>query len=259
MKAHNQDVEIAWEEVGAGDPLLLVQGLGYGRWGWEPLVEPLAERFRVITFDNRGIGESTVPDGPYSAAQMATDARAVLDAAEAEEAHVVGSSLGGMIAQELALTHPERVDHLVLIASHPGAPHGYPMPEVTVRLLSEAQSLAPEEALRRFVVNALGPEPDASVVEEIVARRLANPPDPTGWQGQAAAGTTYEGGDRAREITAPTLVVTGKADRVVDPRNGPLLTEMIGDSTLHEIPGGGHLVFWEHPDRVADLMVEFLS
>lgn len=259
MKAHHEDVIIEWEEVGEGPPVLLIHGLGYGRWGWEPLVPTLKERFRVITFDNRGIGESSVPEGPYSAAQMAGDALAVLDAAGAGQAHLVGASLGGMIAQELALSHPDRVDRLVLIASHPGAPHGYPMPEVTVQLMTEAQALPPEEALHRFVVNALGPEPDRSVVERIMGHRLANPPDPTGWQGQAAAGTTYEGGDRARDMASPTLVLTGTADRVVDPRNGELLADMIPDSTLHVVPDGGHLLFWEHPEQIADLMIQFLT
>ena len=107
-------MKIAWERHGAGPPLLLIQGLGYARWGWEPVVEPLARSFDVILFDNRGIGESDAPPGPYSAAELAADAIQVLDEAGVERAHVVGTSLGGMIAQELALTYPARVNRLVL-------------------------------------------------------------------------------------------------------------------------------------------------
>lgn len=259
MQAHNGDVTLVWEETGSGPPVLLVQGLGYPRWGWESLVPLLADRFRVISFDNRGIGESSVPPGPYSAAQMADDALAVLDAAGVDRAHVIGASLGGMIAQELTLTHPERVDRLVLLCTTPGAPNGYPMPEVTLRLFAEAQTLDPAESLRRFVVNSLGADPDEELIERIVSRRVASPPDPAGWAAQAAAGTTYWGGDRVGQITAPTLIVTGTEDRVVDHRNSELLGELIPDSTVHTLDDVGHLLFLERPQQVASLINDFLG
>jgi len=259
MIATNGDVAIAWEEVGRGDPVLLIHGLGYARWGWEPLVPLLAERYRVISFDNRGIGESAVPPGPYSASAMAGDALAVLDAARVERAHVVGTSLGGMIAQEVALAPADRVGRLVLICSTPGATGGHPMPEATVRLLGEAAGLPPEAAVRRFVENALGPEPDPSTVERIIGHRLARPQDPAGWAAQAAAGTTYDAAGRAGSIAAPTLLVAGTADRVVDCRNSVVLSELIPDSTVRLIPDGGHLVFWEHPRAVADLIIGHLG
>lgn len=259
MRANNGDVHLEWEETGTGSPVLLIHGLGYGRWGWGPLVERLATRFRVVTFDNRGIGGSSKPEGPYTASEMASDALAVLDAAGLERAHVVGTSLGGMIAQELTLAHPERVNRLVLLSTTPGAPDGYPMPSETVRLLDEAQDMDPTEALRRFVVNALGERPDPDLTETILELRRANPPDPVGWAGQAAAGTTYAGEGRARRIGVPTLVVTGTDDRVVDPRNSDLLGEMIPRAEVHRVEGGGHLVFWDHPDQTCDLLVDFLS
>lgn len=259
MKAYNGDIALAWEETGSGSPVLLIHGLGYARWGWEPLLPLLAERHRVASFDNRGIGESSVPPGPYTAETMAGDAVAVLDAAGMERAHVVGTSLGGMIAQELALVHPERVDRLVLLSTTPGAPNGHPMPDVTVRLFAEASQLDPRIALRRFVENALGREPDPEVVETIMAHRLAQPQDPAGWAAQAAAGTGYAGGDRARHIAAPTLVVTGTADRVVDPANTDLLGGMIPDARVEKVADAGHLVFWEHPALVAELINDFLA
>ncbi|MGA7271885.1 MAG: alpha/beta hydrolase [Acidimicrobiia bacterium] len=259
MKAHNGDVILDWEDRGEGPPLLLIHGLGYARWGWEPLAPLLAEHFRVITFDNRGIGLSSVPPGPYTAAQMATDALAVLDAAGAGRTHVAGTSLGGMIAQELAIDHPDRVDRLALLSTTPGQPDGYPMPEATVRLLEQASNWEPEVALRRFVENALGPAPDARLVDDILGHRLANPQDPAGWAAQAAAGTTYAGGDRCRAISAPTLVVSGTEDRVVDHANSHLLGELIPRATVRLVEGGGHLVFWEHPRLVANMIVEFLT
>ena len=259
MMAHNNGITLAWSRRGAGDPVLLIHGLGYARWGWEPIEPILAKHFSVITFDNRGIGESDVPAGPYTAAEMAEDAIAVLDAAGVRRAHVVGTSLGGMIAQEVAIAHPERVDRLVLLSTTPGGPDAHPMPEATTRLLTEAQTMAPAEALESFVRNALGPRPDERVVERIMSHRLRSPQDPDGWAAQAAAGTTYDGSGRAVQIGHPTLVVTGDADNVVDPDNAALLCSQIPNARSVLVPGTGHLPFWERPRTVADLIIEFLS
>ena len=169
-------MKIAWDRRGNGAPLLLIHGLGYARWGWEPVLPELAEQFDVILFDNRGIGESDAPPGPYTVAEMAADAVQVLDEAGVARAHVVGTSLGGMIAQELALAYPERVDRLVLACTTPGGQKAHPMPQVTVALMAEAATLEPAVALRRFVENALAPatvEAHPEIVEQIMAHRLA--------------------------------------------------------------------------------------
>src|SRR5438067_11163400 len=112
--ARNGDVRIAYEARGNGEPVLLVHGLAYDRRGWGPLPRLLEEDFRVLLVDNRGVGESDAPPGPYTVEQLAEDAVAVLDAAGLEQAHILGVSLGGFVAQEIALSRPERVDKLVL-------------------------------------------------------------------------------------------------------------------------------------------------
>jgi pimeloyl-ACP methyl ester carboxylesterase len=257
LYAVNGDVRIAYESRGEGEPLLLMQGLGYGRWGWEPVLEGFADGFRALYYDNRGIGQSDVPTGPYTARQFAEDAVAVLDAAGVERAHVVGTSLGGMAAQELALGFPERVDRLVLACTTPGGASAYPMPQQTVDLMTSAQSLPPEVALRRFVENALSSAAPEELVERILALRLENPFDPEGWQAQAAAGMSFDAHERLSRIRAPTLVVTGAEDVVVDPRNAELLTDGIADARLERVPGG-HLFFWEDPSRFVTLVKEFL-
>lgn len=254
--ADSHGVAIAWSETGEGPPLLLVHGLGYARWGWEPLVPLLATHTRVIAFDNRGIGESDVPVGPYSAQLMMADAVAVLDDAGVDTVHVVGTSLGGMIAQELAAAHPDRVDRLVLMSTTPGGPDAYPMPQVTVDLLARAATLDPIEALRAFVENALGDEPDPALTERILFHRTASPQDPAGWQAQAVAGTTFDLGDKA--IRVPTLVLHGTEDRVVDVRNAGLLADRIPGAEVVTM-AGGHLMFWEDPDHVAGLIIDFLE
>jgi pimeloyl-ACP methyl ester carboxylesterase len=257
--AGNGDVRIAYDVRGSGHSVLLIHGLGYGRWGWQPVADPLAEDLRVLTYDNRGLGESDVPPGPYTVRQLAADAVAVLDAAEVERAYVVGTSLGGMVAQELAISFPERVERLVLACTTPGGPASYPMPQQTVDLMLEAPQLPPDVALRRFVENALAPEADHGLVERILELRLANPLDPAGWHAQAAAGAAFDALDRLGRVEARTLVVTGTEDAVVDWRNSQLLAERITDARLELFPGTGHLFFWEEPKRFVELVKEFLS
>lgn len=249
------EVRIAWERRGEGPSLLLIHGLGYARWGWEPVAGPLSEDFSLLLFDNRGIGESDAPPAPYSVAELAGDALGVLDAAGVERAHVLGTSLGGMVAQELAAGWPERVDRLVLCCTTPGN-GAHPMPAQSVRLFAEAPSLPPEVALKRFVDNAFAaPGP---VADEVYRRRLANPPDMSGWLAQAAAGTGFAGVDLGA-IRMPTLVLHGTEDNVVDVRNGELLAERIGDARLELFPETGHMFWWEQPDRFVAAVREFLS
>jgi 3-oxoadipate enol-lactonase len=248
---------IAHEVTGEGPPLLLIQGLGYPRWGWEPIVAPLAKAYQVITFDNRGIGDSDAPPGPYDTAMMAADAVTVLDALRVPRAHVMGASLGGMIAQSLVLDHPGRVDRLVLACTTPGGAAAYPLPEVTLALIRQAADLPPDEAVRRFTANALS-QPPPGLVDELTARRLAHPQDPAAWNAQSAASLGHDALDRLDEIAAPTLVLHGTADRVVDPRNAPLLAERIPGARLEMLDGLGHLFFWEDPGRTVELLKEFL-
>ena len=250
-------MRIAWEECGEGAPLLLIQGLGYGRWSWAPVLPALAERYRVLWFDNRGIGDSDKPEGPYTAKLMAADALQVLDEAGIDRAHVLGASLGGMIAQELAAGTPARVDNLVLCCTTPGGAAAVPMPEVTVQLFAEAPTLAPEVALRRFVENALSAEAPAELIQELYDRRIANPPDLAGWQAQAAAGRGFAGVNGS--IAARTLIVTGTEDNVIDPHNADVLAERIPGAEVRRIDNAGHLCFWEQPDAFVRIILEFLQ
>lgn len=246
-------MRIAWERHGHGAPLLLIQGLGYARWGWEPVVPLLAESFDVLVYDNRGIGESDAPPGPYTVAQLAADAVQVLDEAGVERAHVVGTSLGGMVAQELALAHPERVGKLVLVSTTPGGPEAFPMPERTVQLMTGGATL------RQFVENALAPRADEAIVERILAHRERTAQPLEAWQAQAAAGAAFDAYDRIGGIRAPTLVLHGTEDAVVDPRNSAHLGRAIPGARVELFPGGGHIFWWEQPEEFARVVTEFLQ
>lgn len=242
--------------------VVLIAGLGFDRHGWHPVVAGLGGRFRLVLLDNRGVGRSDQPPGPYSVAEMARDVVAVLDAAEIDRAHVVGTSLGGMVAQELAIGYPERVDRLVLVATTPGWPFGYPFPATNAWMLSHSSRRPPEVARRQRVEYALSQRTvreRPQIVDRIVSQLEESPPGRDPWREQAAAGARYTNRGRAGNIRARTLVVHGSDDAVVDPRNAALLAAAIPDADLAVLPGAGHLLFWEQPDEFVSTVARFLE
>jgi pimeloyl-ACP methyl ester carboxylesterase len=192
---------------------------------------------------------------------MAADVVAVLDHAGIRSAHVMGASLGGMVAQELAIDYPERVDALVLVSTTPGWPFAYPMPAVSMRLIAAAGSKTREVALRHHVENALSArsiQRRPELVDRLVELQRSRPAAPGAWPAQAAAGARYTGRLRQTRIRAHTLVLQGSADTVVDPRNGKLLAGRIPGAQLVIFPELGHLLFWQDPDSFADAVTSFL-
>jgi len=263
--ADNGSSRIAYELCGRIERrkpwLVLIQGLGFDRSGWAPVVSALRRRFRLVLIDNRGSGRSTTPDLKFTVADMAADVAAVLDSSRIAHAHVLGASLGGMVAQEVAIRHPQRVDCLVLACTTPGWPYGYPMPRASVQQMTAAASLPAEAAQRSLVENALSPDTlktHPELVERIVRNQKARPGDPASWKALASAGATYSGGTRQSLIRAPTLIMYGDADAVVDPRNSKLLAGRIPSSQVVVFPGLGHLFFWEEPAQFAKAVTSFL-
>jgi pimeloyl-ACP methyl ester carboxylesterase len=241
--------------------LVLIQGMGLDRRGWEPVLRKLCRRFRLVLVDNRGTGHSDRPGGAFSVADMAGDVLAVLDAAGIARAHVLGMSLGGMVAQEVAITHPDRVDRLVLAGTTPGWPLAYPMPAASVRLIASAARLPAEAARRRHTENALSAHTvrhRPEVVNRLIERQGSERADRGAVSAQAVAGARYAGRLRQVRIRARTLVLHGGADTVVDPRNAQLLAGRIPDARLVIFPGLGHLLFWEDPDGFAAAVTSFL-
>jgi len=241
--------------------LVLIQGLGLDRFGWKPVLRKLQRHFRLVLVDNRGSGLSERPPGSFAIADMAGDIVAVLDAAGVRRAHVLGASLGGMVAQELAIDHPERVDGLVLACTTPGWPLAYPMPRASVRLIAATPGMTAEVALRRHVENALSArtvQHRPELVDRLIELQGSRPADPGTLSAQAAAGARYVGRRRQARILARTLVLHGAADTVVDPRNGKLLADRIPGARLVTFPELGHLLFWEDPDGFAEAVTSFL-
>lgn len=244
-----------------GDWLLMIHGLGYAKWGWEWQLPALSKHFRVITFDNRGIGDSDAPPGPYTVAEMAGDAANLLEALGIEKAHVLGTSLGGFIAQELAITYPERVDRLILACTGFGGPRFIPMPEVTVKLLAAFPTLTQDQRYRLSTENGfteafVQARPD--VMDRVIEHRLRVNQGFEPWSWQSNAGATFDASDRVGQIKHETLVITGESDNVVDFRNSELLASEFPNATLRIVPGG-HLFFIEEADLVNSIVVSFLT
>jgi 3-oxoadipate enol-lactonase len=238
--------------------LVLIQGMGLDRDGWGPVLRRLRRHFRLVLVDNRGVGRSDRPGGRFTVADMAGDVVAVLDAAGIGRAHVLGASLGGMVAQELAIRHAERVDGLVLACTTPGWPLAYPMPVPSVRLLAATAGMPAEAARRRHTENALAARADRpELLRHLMAVQDTRPADRAVLSAQAVAGSCYAGRRPAR-IRARTLVLHGGADAVVDRRNGRLLAARIPGARLVMFPELGHLLFWEDPDGFAGAVAAFL-
>ena len=202
--AYNGESRIAYELRGTRrwwrPWLVLIQGMGFDRDGWEPVLGKLRRHFRVVLVDNRGSGRSDLPPGSFSVADMARDILAVLDGAGTGRAHVMGVSLGGMVAQELAIDHPDRVGDLILVSTTPGWPFAYPMPAVSAALIATAGSLTREAAARRHAENALSARTVRTVQKW-----------PTAWSQSSAKGQRIHGrGPPRRPLVLAIPAACGK-------------------------------------------------
>ncbi len=251
-----------YEEHGSGFPLLLINGLGSDHLEWLHQLPAFAPLFRVIVFDNRGTGKTEVPPGAYTTAQMADDAAALLAALEIARAHVLGVSLGGMIAQEVALRHPDRVEALVLGCTGPGGQLSVrPTPEA-MAAFAPAEGVDPEAKLRRMIPflytdACIRSRPEE--VEGFIRRRLEHPTPPDGYLAQLSAAVTHDAASRLEVIRAKTLVVTGDADRLVHWENSLRIAGRIPGAKLVVLPGAPHRLFAENAAAFNREVVQFLK
>lgn len=256
------DIQIYYEEHGGGFPVVMIQGLGYPLGMWFLQAPELAKRFRVVVFDNRGVGLSDKPDEEYSVSLMASDTAALLRALGVEKAHVVGVSLGGYIAQELALSHPDLVGHLVLVATSCGGPRYL---EVTRALWEEVAALAelpPEEIIRRGMALAMTEtfyRENLELIDRCVAIRLENPQPLYAFTRQFNAGASFDSTGRAHRLAHPTLILAGAQDRVMPLSLTEELAQKIPGARLEVYPDAAHLLFLEKAQGVNQIILEFLS
>lgn len=255
-------ITLYYEEQGVGEPVLLIPGGGGHALHWIFQMAALAQGYRAISIDNRGAGRSEVPRGPYHVRQMADDAAALLSELGIERSHVVGHSLGAAIAQELALSYPEKIDRMILLGA-------FARPSPTSLLLLDfwIQALRAGSDPRAlwlvllpwFYTPAFMMQPErVDAVLEAVARD-PYPVSPEGLANQVAAAREHNVLDRLGQIGAPTLVLVGGDDIQAPPDAARQIAARIPDALLQVLPHGGHAVQLEYPKEVNEAVLTFLS
>ncbi len=255
------DVELYYEVRGEGYPLLMIMGLTANSTWWPPeLLDSLAKDFKVIVFDNRGAGRSSRTDAPFTVETMAEDAAGLMDALGVNEANVLGLSMGGMIAQELVLKYPERVNKLVLCASAPGGIETVLNPEVVTEMVQSNQ--LPLEERQKFTVKVLFTEnfikENSRKIEEYCRRLNSYPMDPPYVMRQTEAIMNFSSFQRLKDIKVPTLVVGGAEDILLPPANSGILAKNIPGARLVIIENIGHAVMADI-DKFLSIVLEFMN
>jgi 3-oxoadipate enol-lactonase len=249
-------------EAGTGDPLVLVMGFGGDHLAWALQIPAFAGRYRVIALDNRGVGQTDAPDIPYTTPMMADDTVGLLDALGIERAHVCGVSMGGMIAQEIALRHPARVRTLQLHAT-------LARPDAYMKALVEAWrkvriALGHEEAARVLALWLFAPcsyEERPEFVELVLQNALANPHPQslTGYLRQGDAVLGHDTLERLDQLRCPTLVSVADQDVLVPPRFSHAIAQRVPGAELKTIADAGHAYLWEKADAFNAMCLEFLA
>lgn len=249
---------VHYVERGDGTPVLFLPGLGAGAESWTPLLPHLEPAHRCLLVDNRGSGRSPAAAGRFGVADMADDACAVLDSAGVDRAHVVGNSLGGMIAQAMALRHPGRVRSLVLAATSPGVPSVPCHPGVLYRLVQATRGVG--AGRRRHLAAAFhGPATLVDHPERLDDGDDLTPPDGPGTRGQLRAAVRWAGLPWLRRISAPTLVLHGTHDRLVPSINARILAALIPGARLQLLPRAGHFFITDAGPAAAQAIRAFLA
>ena len=252
--------ELHYVQRGAGEPLLLIQGLSGNHLHWrEDFLTELERDFEVTAYDNRGMGRSGRVEGSFTIADLAEDALGLMDAIGLDRAHVLGISMGGMIAQELALRAPQRLLTLTLGCTNAGGPRSTPSNPDVFRPLVEAMMRRDRDAAIRAswemnVSKAFAAKEQAWQEHRRLATELPAPAPVIMEQLRAAA--VHDVAEHLGRIEAPTLVIHGTEDVVIEPDNSRVIAAAIPDARLELLEGVGHMFWVEQPERSAQLIRE---
>ena len=277
-KVHVGDIEMAYKMFGKGDPILLVSALGVSMDGWDPtILRELSSNHTVIIFDNRGVGNTTAGTKQFSIQQFANDSAGLLDALKIQKANILGYSMGSFIAQQLTLTHPEKVDRLVLVSSTCGGKESIPNSpadlELGKKLLSSIvnnTSIEPQE-IKTVISNSFGPTwikqhpnfletiptnpkdfiPSSMTLDTWVQQNYIS----LNWQSTNWSGVCSQ----LPNISKPTLVMTGNEDVTVPTANSLIIAEKIPGAWLVQMKNAGHQITSQYPDEISKILNTFLS
>ncbi len=258
---HANGIDIYYEQQGSGPDLVLIMGLGAHLGAWALQTPVFAQRFRVTAFDNRGAGRSSAPDEPYSIRGMADDTAALMEALGIPRAHVAGASMGGMIAQEMAINHPDRVDRLVLACTRARAGEVRHVLAPAQAALYETGIDPAQRALLSMpwsYTSAFMSEPRRVLAALDFVRKNPYPMQPHAYHRQQAAVMAHDTIGRLDRITTPTLVLVGAEDILTPVQESIELAQHIPGARLRVLPRGGHAFFAEYPNEVNQAVLEFL-
>jgi pimeloyl-ACP methyl ester carboxylesterase len=264
-KIHVGDIDIAYKVFGKGDPFLLISGSGLVMDAWNPtILRDLSSNHRVIIFDNRGVGNTTAGNKPFSIIQFANDTSGLLDALKIQKADVLGFSMASFIAQEFALLHPEKVNRLILYGASCGGKENIPQSPEVVKILSNVvnnNTMQDQERLLsvtyplawiRSHPNFTVPQPKETISPSTLKKQFDIVEDwfVTNWSGVC---------NQLPKITIPTLVITGTEDVAVPAANSLIIAAKIPGSWLVQIKGAGHGLMNQYPEKLSKVLQTFLS
>lgn len=248
--------KIWYDTEGEGSPLLVVQGLGYPSDASWRIVPALAAQHTVILLDNRGVGRSEVPERPWIIADMARDAAVAIEAAGMGPAHVAGFSMGGLIAQELALTRPDLVRSLTLGCTSPGGKEAVPMRQEVAQQFVDWGTMSAEEAAWEAARVCYAETTPREEIEADIAVRMKLPTSRRGYGGQMAAIGKYHGaGKRLWMWRRPVLVLHGSRDLIVPVENVQLLTDRLSHIEVRVVHGAGHILMTDATDELVETLL----
>ncbi|UCE19231.1 MAG: alpha/beta fold hydrolase [Gemmatimonadota bacterium] len=259
VKVNN--IQMYYEIHGQGFPLVLIAGYGCGSWLWFKQLPHLSKTFQTIVFDNRGVGKTDKPDDAYSVRMFADDTSGLLKHLNVKKCHILGISMGGMIAQQVALSYPKLVERLILCSTTFGGQNSIPIPEGTLRILASSARLPREEGLRRNMATAFSAEyirDNPEVFNRVISHLLSNPQPLYANQLQFRALKDFDVEKRLHEISSPVLILAGDRDEVIPTGNSQLLHERIEGSELVVFKGCGHLIIIERAEELNTKITDFL-
>ena len=261
MQCH--DLRMHYQLAGEGFPLLFIAGLGGGSWSWSEQVPFFGKHFQTIVFDNRGAGRTDAPVGPYSMEQMAVDTVRLLHGLELEKFFVVGLSMGGMIAQELALLLPHRIKGLILACTHPGGDLQVPAEDWVYTRLTSNQGLSPEAIVDKnipLLFSQTTRDTRLDILDTYKRQQVNAPVQPEhAFQAQYQAIQGFDFSSRCAKMPVPTLVISGSEDILVPPDNSRIMAERMPVAELRELPETGHVLHVEQAERFNRELMDFMQ
>jgi len=264
-KVKVNDIEMYYEVHGEGTPLLMIMGWGGSSEDWpKPMIDTISTHFKTIIFDNRGTGRTDKPDTDYSIKQMADDAAGLLDALEIPKAHIIGLSMGGMIAQEFGISHPDKTIGLVMGCTHCGSPHNIPRTEeaaeIMEKMIDPPDDMSEMDLFRLYVTLWATPEYLAEHLDEMASGQTKAFPTP-GWvrRRQWDGIIDFSSYDRLPLISAPSLVIHGSKDNWVLPGNAKIIADRIPGAKLIMYEESGHAFSEQAAEMVIDVLQFFKS